>query len=92
MLRVLLPAAANSGARSALKKNEKEETRLEQQHALIEAERRGVHKGGVKCARPECAKKHFNPKWSKKDRVNLRAGKRKVFAKIVETRVTHLEM
>ena len=58
-------------------KHKKEETQLEQQRALNEAERKGVHKGGVQCARPECAKEHFDPKWSQKDRENLRAGKKK---------------
>ena len=58
-------------------KKKKEATRLEQQRALSEAEHKGVHKGGAKCARPECAKEHFDPKWSQKTRENLRAGKKK---------------
>ena len=35
-------------------------TRLEQQDALNEAERKGVHERGLKCARLECAKEHFD--------------------------------
>ena len=71
-----MPAKGNSGAMSVLKEM-KEATRLEQQRALNEAGHKGVHKGGVKRARPECAKEHFDPKWSKQDRTDLRRGKKK---------------
>ena len=63
--------------KECIEEKPKEETRFEQQHALVEAERKGVHKGGVKCARLECATEHFDPKWSKQDRTDLRRGKNK---------------
>ena len=55
----------------------KEETQHEEQAALNEAERKGVDKGGVQCARVECAKEHFDPTWSERDGDNLRRGEKK---------------
>ena len=55
----------------------KEKTQHEEQAALNEAERKGVDKGGVQCARVECAKEHFEPTWAKQDRHDLRRGKKK---------------
>ena len=63
--------------KECIEKKKKEGTRLEQAHALDEAERKGVHKGGVKCARLECAREHFDPTWSAQDRKNLRRQKKK---------------
>ena len=55
----------------------RQEAQREEQTAFNEAERKGVHKGGVECARPECEKEHFDPDWSKQDRNNLRRGEKK---------------
>ena len=52
-------------------------SRIEEQVALNEAERKGIHKGGVQCARVKCAKEHFDPPWPKQDRHDLRKSKKK---------------
>ena len=77
---------SHSGARSVLKKK----TRLEQQRALNEAERKGVHKGAVKCARPECATGHFDLKWSAHDGDNLRRDEKRKVPRVCE-RGSHAE-
>ena len=64
-----MPGKENSGARIVYDCVERQKTQLEQQSALNVAGRKGVHKGGVKCAKLEV---------SVQEHITIRSGLNKI--------------